>query len=111
MNSDCLQAKWQDYLFLTREMHKFLLKPDMDLFHALLAQRVTLQKEIQALSADNQDYNSSPEGQALIREIQLADQEMQRRFCQIFNNAKKHREVSQAYEGASYGGRFINRNT
>jgi hypothetical protein len=112
MHSEILQAKWQDYLFLTQEMHKFLVKNDVDLFQGLLNQRIALQEEIQVLSAADGEYNTSVEGQTVIKQIHLADQAMQHQFSRIHNFAKKQRAVSQAYDGGeNFGGRFINKNT
>ncbi len=111
MNDDALQAKWQDYLFLTEEMKKFLQKNELDMFLSLLDQRESIQKEIQTAKEDHPFY-SSTEGQALLCNIQQANQAMMMSFQMVFNSLRKRENISNAYEGmASFTGTFLNRNT
>ncbi len=110
MNNEQVLAKWQDYLFLTNEMKKFLSKHDLALFYSLLAQRGKIQEQIQAFTAN--EYYASDEGKSFLLKIQQKNLEMMQQFYLVFNTAKKGQAVSQAYEGrASFAGRFINRQT
>ena len=105
-----LHAKWQDYLFLTQEMKKFLVKRELDIFFSLLEQRQTLQTELEEFS-DNKFY-TMPEGKALLVQIQQENQKMMTQFHAVFNGMKKQESVSRAYEGMSnFAGSFINNRT
>lgn len=105
-----LYAKWQDYLFLTREMKKFLVKRDFDFFLSLLEQREKLQVILEKL-ADN-DYYASPAGKNLLLQVQQEDQKMMGQFHLAFNSMKKQENVSHAYEGRlNVAGSFINDKT
>lgn len=111
MNDEELQAKWQDYLFLTEEMKKFLQKNDLDMFLSLLDQREMLQTELQKVQ-ENHPFYASSEGKSLLRNIQQANQAMMRAFQMVFNGLRNRENISQAYEGmSSFTGTFLNRNT
>ncbi|WP_094603818.1 hypothetical protein SPSIL_042280 [Sporomusa silvacetica DSM 10669] len=105
-----LYAKWQDYLFLTREMKKFLFKQDLDIFLSLVEQRESLQVTLEKL-ADN-DYYASPEGKDLLLQVQQENKKMMTQFHIAFNRLKKQENVSHAYEGRlNVAGSFINDKT
>lgn len=111
MNDAALQVKWQDYLFLTEEMKKFLQKNELDMFLSLLDQREAIQKEIQAAKEDHPFYVST-EGRALLFSIQQANQAMMMSFQMVFNGLRKRENISNAYEGMlNFTGAFLNRNT
>jgi len=105
-----LYGKWQDYLFLTREMKKFLFKRDLDLFLSLVEQRENLQVILEKLADD--DYYASSEGKSLLLQVQQENQKMMAQFHMAFNSIKKQENVSQAYEGRlNVAGSFINDKT
>lgn len=105
-----LYAKWQDYLFLTREMKKFLFKQDLDIFLSLVEQREKLQITLEKLA--DKDYYASPEGKSLLLQVQQENQKMMTQFHIAFNRLKKQENVSQAYEGRlNVAGSFINDKT
>lgn len=111
MNDEALQAKWQDYLFLTEEMKKFLQKNDIDMFLSLLDQREAIQKELQGVQEDHPFYVSD-KGKGLLQHIQQVNQTMMMSFQMVFNGLRKRENISNAYEGmASFTGTFLNRNT
>lgn len=111
MNDAALQVKWQDYLFLTEEMKKFLQKNELDMFLSLLDQREAIQKEIQAAKEDHPFY-VSPEGRALLCNIQQANHAMMMAFQMVFNGLRKRENISNAYEGmTNFAGTFLNQNT
>jgi hypothetical protein len=109
MNTE-LHAKWQDYLFLTQEMKKFLVKRELDMFFSLLEQRQTMQTELEKYP--DKGYYTLPEGKCLLLQIQQENQKMMTQFHTVFNGMKKQESVSQAYEGMSnFAGSFINNRT
>ena len=109
MNTE-LHAKWQDYLFLTQEMKKFLVKRELDMFFSLLEQRQALQVELEQFA--DKGYYALPEGKVLLVQIQQENQKMMTQFHSTFNNMKKQDSVSRAYEGISnFAGSFINNKT
>lgn len=106
-----MRIKWQDYLFLTEEMRKFLQKNDLDMFLSLLDQREAIQNGIQTAKEDHPFYVSD-EGRNLLCNIQQANQAMMMAFQLVFNGLRNRENISQAYEGmASFTGTFLNRNT
>lgn len=110
MKSELLHAKWEDYLFVTLEMNKFLAVYDLKMFFSLVEQRETLQSELEILS--NKVYNESAKGKELLEKIQQANQEMLNQFHFVFNTMKNRESVSQAYgTRENMAGNFINNRT
>jgi len=110
MGNALLRAKWQDYLFLTVEMKKFLSKNDLKMFFTLVEQRETVQLELEKIA--DKAYYASPEGKKMLLEIQQANQELMKQFNLLFNTMKNRKNISQAYDGmSSVAGNFINRKT
>ncbi len=93
------QALWQDYLFLTKEMLKFLTKQDMDLFYDLMNQRERLQTIIHQNGDDG--FKVSPEGQSYLAEIQQDSQNIIHNLQLRRSNSKRQHQVSEAYSGLS----------
>lgn len=94
-----LEQLWQDYLFLTNEMLKFLDKQDFDLFIELMSQRGNIQHQIEESAC--QKFKFSLDGQKLLRDIQQIEQTIKLRLEYFRNNSKRHIQVSNAYEGYS----------
>lgn len=110
MNNQELQQKWQDYLFLTREMNKFLLLNDLDLFHSLVNQRGDLQQQIEAMS--NEAYYTSDEGKILLQMIKKANAAMLQNFHKVFNAMKQRENVAKQYESKiNFVGNYLNSST
>lgn len=99
MGNRTAQELWQDYLFLTKEMIKFLEKPDMNLFYELMNQRERLQPLIE--QNDDKNYRISKEGQGLFSEIQQVNEKMNQILQLRYNSAKHHRQVAEIYSGVS----------
>jgi len=87
---------WEDYLFLTREMGKFLLKGDLDMFSTLLGQRDKLQSLLN--SSDTGGYRTSSAGQTLLRVIERENAVIARELRRRQNGAKKREQLSSAYD-------------
>lgn len=110
MNTELLQEKWKNYLFLTVEMQKFLIQRELDMFLSLVDQRENLQNEISSLTDDV--YYASSAGKKLLNEIQQVDQKMMIAFHTVFSAMKKRENVSHAYEGmSSFAGNHFNSKT
>lgn len=105
-----MQDLWQDYMFLSSELHKFASVKDIPMFSDLLQQRETLMATIKTTS-DDDGYIKSEEGQSLIKKISKLDEELYKKMLTARNMLKKNMEVSTAYEGfvvesATLGSRF-----
>lgn len=110
MEKNLLQTKWQDYLFLTVEMKKFLGLNDLNMFFTLLDQRECVQLELEKII--DKEYQQRPEMIKLLSEVEKANQELMNQFNFVFNTMKNRKNISQAYDGtSSLAGGFINRKT
>ena len=87
---------WQDYLFLTREMRKFLSQDSMKLFYELVDQRAKLQKLIEAV--DSSPFKASTEGAALFRSVEQENAVITRELKRRQNSVKKQENLSAAYD-------------
>ena len=90
---------WQDYIFLTQEMNKFLDKQDTDMFLELLAQRERLQLIIE--SKHSQEYINSEEGKGLAANIFKINNIISKKVQYILNMEQKNQNLSRAYDGLS----------
>lgn len=90
---------WCDYLFLTREMAKFLAKEDLDMFQSLMEQRERLQQLID----DNADkyFAASAEGQKILAMIRDTNASVSLAINGRYSRNKKIDLVDQAYAGGS----------
>lgn len=93
------QQMWQDYLFLTREMGRFLEEESMDMFNELINQREQLQKQLD--SVKNQGFHYSSEGKQLIAEIGQLNKKMTFKLRYYVNKAKQQKKIDNAYDGIS----------
>jgi hypothetical protein len=88
---------WQNYLFLTREMKKFLFRKELDLFFEIMKQREKVQSLID--TAPDTAYRLTPEGQKLLKSIREDNQDIILVMQQIMYGMKQQHKVTQAYEG------------
>ena len=88
---------WQDYLFLTQEMNKFLDKQDSDMFLELLTQRERLQSMIE--NKYSQDFINSKQGQEICTEIAETNHIISNKVQYILNTEQKNQNLSRAYDG------------
>ena len=98
MAEETEQALWQDYLFLTREMLKFLDKQDMELFYELMDQRERLQGIIDA--TPDEGFKFSAPGLGLLTEVEKNNQVIFYNLQLKHSHAKRHHQVSEVYSGA-----------
>lgn len=87
---------WNDYLFLTREMAKFLDRQDYDLFFELMRQRENLQ---QTLDESKDNYKNTVDGRAVLASIRGLNQTIMQKLQLLLNRAKYKQTVSLAYDG------------
>jgi len=99
MEGKTAQALWEDYRFLTKEMMKFLLQQDMELFNNLMSQRERLQTIIELTVDDG--FKVSPQGNSLLSEIQKVNQDITDNMQLVLNRSKRHHQISEAYSAAS----------
>lgn len=92
---------WNEYLFLTREMDKFLAQQDYDLFFEIMRQRENVQQRIDEAAGGG--YQKTPEGREVLRQIQVKNLAIMQKLQLFLNRAKQQRAVARAYDGA--GGR------
>lgn len=90
---------WQDYLFLTKEMLKFLDRQNMELFYELMNQRERLQTLIEETSDDG--CISSDAGKELKNQIQTTNQTLMSYFQATHSKVKQHHQVAEAYSGGN----------
>ena len=99
MEGKTAQALWRDYRFLTKEMLKFLAKPDMDLFYELTNQREKLQTLID--QTVDHGFKDSPEGRRLLAEIHQDSQTIIHNLQLRLSSSKRKHQVSEAYGAVS----------
>jgi hypothetical protein len=92
-------ALWQDYCFLTKEMHKFLTRQDLDMFNELLNQREKLQALIER--TNDPGFRFSPEGQHLLHDIQQDNQAIRQDLQLQLVNSKRQLQVFEVYNAVS----------
>lgn len=87
---------WQNYLFLTTEMEKFLDKQDLDLFLELVSQRERLQIMIE--KKQSQSCQEPLPKESLLAEIKQANQLVLNKLKYMMNMEDKHHSISRAYD-------------
>ncbi|AHF07797.1 hypothetical protein [Desulfitobacterium metallireducens] len=97
MTNKTSQDLWQDYQFLTKEMIKFLNKPDMNLFYELMNQRERMQTLID--ETQDKDYKATSEGNALLSQIQQDNQYIAKHLQLQINQGKHIHQVTEVYNG------------
>ena len=89
---------WNDYLFLTKEMDKCLVREDFDLFMELVEQRQKLQTLIEE-AAD--DFAATSAGHEFIQTVQQENNRVRLRLTAMYNRSKQRQVVSKAYDAYS----------
>ena len=88
---------WQDYLFLSREMLKFLERKEHELFLELMSQREKVQQMLDELV--NDDFKHTKQGQVLFLELRGLNLGITQKVQLFLNHAKQKHSVSKAYDG------------
>ncbi len=91
------QELWSDYLFLTREMGKFLAREDMDTFHALLEQRNKLQKLID--DQGDRTFTASAEGRKILGLIRDLEVSLKQGLHSRYHRSKQRDNLDRSYAG------------
>ncbi len=89
---------WQKYLYFTRELKKFLLSEEWDVFNQLLEERQKMQEEVGA-----------PPSAEIRTAIEGLEQEMKVLLQQKIYQMKQSQQVSRAYDsmGQEDAGRWM----
>lgn len=87
---------WQDYLFLTNEIEKCLLRQDFEMTNELLNQREKLQKMIG--DDQNDTFHLSDEGQKMIRAVAAKNGTITQILHTLRNRKEKTHAVATAYD-------------
>lgn len=87
---------WSDYLFLTRQMDKFISKQNYDMFFDLARQRECLQEMID--QASDQHYKLTAEGQQVLADIKRDNQIIMNKLRMFLNSIKQEDALNQAYD-------------
>lgn len=98
---------WQDYLFLTNEIEKFLIKQDFDMVNELLKQREKIQRIIDSNTIDG--FNGSAAGQKLFQELTDKNRHITQMLHLLRNRSQKKHTVANAYDrlGMTSTGRMM----
>lgn len=99
MEPKTARALWENYLFLTEEMGKFLAKQEMELFNNLLKQREQLQDIIDRTADDG--FKVSPEGRRLLKRIGELNLVITNKMQLLVNNGRRQNQAAAAYNVAS----------
>lgn len=87
---------WSDYLFLTRQMDKFISKQNYDMFLELARQRESLQELID--QRQDHDYKTTAEGRKILADIKYDNQMIMNKLRIFLNRAKQEETLNQAYD-------------
>lgn len=89
---------WQDYLFLSQELSKFVSPDDFELFTDLLEQRARLQPLIE-VAPDAEGYQKSEDFRTLVERVTVLNESIASRLRFFKNAALKQRDLANAYDG------------
>ncbi len=89
---------WQDYLFVTKEMGKCLVRKDYELFAELISQREQLQS---LLDQADDVYKRTQAGQDLLAALKLENAYITRFLQMNINQLQQQHNTAQAYDGAA----------
>ena len=87
---------WKNYLFLTKEIDKFLTQQDMDMLTELLDQRDKLQTMIEKETQES--FAATEAGRQLFQQIQQLNQGITLRLQLLRNQTSQQHSASQAYD-------------
>lgn len=87
---------WQDYLFLTNEMDRFLAADDLDMFLDLLGQREKLQAALD--KTDTSEFKHSPAGRKIFADIVAGNAVIVQRLAKLRNQSHQRQQVQGAYD-------------
>lgn len=98
------QELWQDYLFLSQELIKFVSPEDFELFTDLLEQRERLQPLID-VAPDVAEYQKSEAFRELVDRVTVLNETIANRLRFFKNAALRQQNLANAYDG--YVGDFV----
>ena len=90
---------WEKYLFMTRELLKFIDKQEIDLFMEIVAQRARLIELIEALPS--QEYRKLDEFKSIAEKIKPIDREVMYKARAWLNKSRRQNSVVRSYDLAN----------
>lgn len=90
------EGLWQDYLFLTKEMDRFLAAGDTDMFLDLLGQREKLQAVLD--KTDTRQFKRAPAGRKIFADIAGGNAAIIQRLAILRNQSQKREQLAGAYD-------------
>ncbi|MDF2500966.1 MAG: hypothetical protein K0Q77_1680 [Anaerosporomusa subterranea] len=91
-----VKSLWQDYLFLTKEIERFLSKKEYDLCFELMNQRESLQSQLDAVT---DDFRLTAEGRQLLSDIRNRNQTILQGMHAALRVMQQQQSISSAYDG------------
>lgn len=86
---------WCDYLFLTKEMAKFISRSDMDMIAVLIEQRERLQQIIDDLG--DVEFRKSAEGKKIMTQVRDENALVSRQMQMLLNKGKQQHALERTY--------------
>jgi hypothetical protein len=90
------KSLWRDYLFLTEEIERFLIRKEYELCFELMNQRETLQAKLDE-SAD--DFRLTAEGRQLLGNIRNRNQTILQGMHAVIRLMQQQQSFASAYDG------------
>ena len=90
---------WQDYLFLTREMVKFLEENEIEMFFSLMEQREVIQESLD--QQNDRSFITSPEGKRFVVTVTKLNQTIMYKLRYNRNIAQRQETINTAYDGGA----------
>jgi hypothetical protein len=90
------EGLWQNYLFLTKEMDRFLAAGDTDMFLDLLDEREKLQAILDR--ADTREFKKSPVGRKTFADLTSLNAAIMKRLTLLRNQSQKRDQLAGAYD-------------
>ncbi len=92
------KSLWQDYLFITKELERFLEKKEYELCSELMEQRERIQSQLDAMT---DDFRLTAEGRQLLGDIQALNQSIVQNMHAALRFMQQQQSLSSAYDGGS----------
>lgn len=90
------KSLWQDYLFITKELERFLEQKEYDLCFELMEQRETIQSRLDAMT---DDFRLTAEGRQLLSDIREINQVIVQNMHAALRFMQQQQSISSAYDG------------
>ena len=92
-----VEKYWRDYLFLTREIEKCLLRQDIEMVGGLLEQREKMQQMIDDCQ-DDDGSTATMAGQQLLKDVADKNRGITQIIHMLRNRSQKNHAAANAYD-------------